>query len=61
MLLERGADADAAQGGGATALHSAAMARNEALARLLVEHGADPERPMDDGRTPRALWPELPA
>jgi ankyrin repeat protein len=61
MLLERGADADAAQGGGATALHSAALTRNDALARLLVEHGADPDRAMDDGRTPRALWPDLPA
>jgi len=61
MLLDRGADADAQQGGGATALHSAALTRNAGLARLLVEHGADPDRPMDDGRTPRALWPELPA
>jgi ankyrin repeat protein len=60
MLLDRGAAVDAAQGGGATALHSAAMVRNGELARLLVEHGADPERPMDDGRTPRLLWPELP-
>jgi ankyrin repeat protein len=61
LLLEHDADADAAQGGGATALHSAAMTRNGELARLLMEHGADPDRPMDDGRTPRALWPDLPA
>src|SRR4051794_17228103 len=61
MLLDRGAEADAAQGGGATALHSAAMTQNADLARLLVEHGADPDRPMDDGRTPRSLWPDLPS
>jgi ankyrin repeat protein len=61
LLLEHGADADAAQGGGATALHSAAMTQNGELARLLVEHGADADRPMDDGRTPRGLWPDLPA
>jgi uncharacterized protein len=61
LLLEHGADADAAQGGGATALHSAAMTRNADLARLLLDRGADPDARMDDGRTPRGLWPELPA
>jgi adenosylhomocysteine nucleosidase len=61
MLLDAGAAADATQGGGATALHAAAQTRNEQLARLLLEHGADPDRATDDGRTPRSLWPELPA
>jgi len=61
LLLEHGAEVDAPQGGGATALHSAALARNAELARLLVAHGADPDAAMEDGRTPRTLWPELPA
>jgi hypothetical protein len=37
------------------------MVRNESLARLLLEHGADADRAMDGGRTPRSIWPELPA
>jgi ankyrin repeat protein len=61
MLLDAGAAVDATQGGGATALHAAAMVRNESLARLLLEHGADADRAMDGGRTPRSIWPELPA
>jgi ankyrin repeat protein len=60
LLLDHGADPDARQGGGATALHSAAHAKNGELARLLVERGADPEPVADDGVTPRTLWPELP-
>jgi ankyrin repeat protein len=59
LLLDHGADPDAAQGGGATALHSAAMTRNGELAQLLLAHGASPDAPMDDGRTPRSLWPDL--
>jgi ankyrin repeat protein len=61
LLLDCGAEPDAQQGGGATALHSAAMTRNAELVRLLADRGADPDRPMGDGRTPRSLWPELPA
>jgi ankyrin repeat protein len=61
LLLDRGAEVDAAQSGGATALHSAAQTRNETLVRLLLAHGADPDAALDDGRTPRSLWPELPA
>jgi ankyrin repeat protein len=61
LLLERGADPNAAQGGGATALHTAALVQNAELARLLLDHGADPDAAMDDGRTPRSMWPELPA
>jgi ankyrin repeat protein len=59
LLLEAGADPDAAQGGGATALHSAAAGENAELVRVLVSRGADPDRPMDDGRTARALAPGL--
>jgi hypothetical protein len=29
------------------------------MARLLVEHGADPDAETDDGRTPRGMAPEL--
>jgi uncharacterized protein len=61
LLLAHGAEPDAVQGGAATALHSAAFGRNPELARLLLAHGADPEARMEDGRTPRTLWPELPA
>jgi ankyrin repeat protein len=59
LLLDAGADPQAAQGGGSTALHSAAFCRNAELARLLVERGLDPDAPTDDGRTARSLAPEL--
>jgi uncharacterized protein len=59
LLLAHGADPDAAQGGGATALHAAAMARNGELARLLLDRGADLDARTEDGRTPRSLWPDL--
>lgn len=50
-LLAAGADANAHQHGGYTALHSAAQHGDAALAALLLRHGADPRRPADDGRT----------
>jgi len=59
VLLEAGSDPAAAQGGGATALHSAALSRNAELARLLVERGLEPDVAMDDGRTARGLAPDL--
>jgi ankyrin repeat protein len=59
LLLDAGADPEAAQGGGSTALHSAAFDRNAELARLLVERGLDPDRATDDGRTARSLAPDL--
>jgi ankyrin repeat protein len=59
LLLERGADPHAAQGGGATALHTAAFTRNAELARLLLARGADPDARAADGRTPRSLAPDL--
>jgi hypothetical protein len=58
LLLERGADVDAAQRGGYTALHSAAHNGNEELARVLLAAGADPTRATDDGRTPADLAAE---
>ncbi len=59
LLLDAGADVHAAQGGGATALHSAAFCRNRDLADALVAHGADPDAAKADGRTPRSMAPEL--
>ena len=58
LLLERGADVDAAQRGGYTALHSAAHDGNEELARMLLAAGADPARATDDDRTPADLAAE---
>jgi len=59
LLLAAGADAAAAQGGGSTALHSAAMTGNAELVRLLVARGVDPEAATDDGRTARGVAPDL--
>ena len=59
LLLDAGAQPDAAQGGGATALHSAAACGNGELAQLLVAHGLDPDAPMEDGRTARSIAPAL--
>ena len=36
--------------GGLTPLHAAAHADHEEMARLLLEHGADPTAKADDGR-----------
>jgi ankyrin repeat protein len=52
LLLECGADVNARQGGGFTALHAAALGRNEVLARLLIGAGADPRAETDDGVPP---------
>lgn len=51
LLLDHGADANAQQHGGYTALHSAAMHGSDPVASLLLERGADPALPADDGRT----------
>ncbi len=50
MLLEYGADPDAKQAGGFTALMSAAQQGLDDLVQLLLHHGADPEVRADDGR-----------
>lgn len=50
-LLKAGADPNARQSGGYTALHSAAMHGDLALARLLAENGADLDLPSDEGKT----------
>lgn len=50
-LLDHGAEVDARQHGGYTALHAAAMHGDAATARLLLDRGADPAVPADDGHT----------
>ena len=55
LLLEAGADPNAAQDGGFTPLHSAAQNDDRESAEALLEAGADPARPSDDGKTPRDL------
>jgi len=51
LLLARGAQVDAAQHGGWTALHSAAHNGDLAVIDLLLAHGADRARKSDDGKT----------
>ena len=52
ILLEHGADPNAAQAGGFTPIFSAASANRRDLAELLFSHGADPHRTNDAGKTP---------
>jgi ankyrin repeat protein len=52
LLLEHGANVNAAQNGGYTALHSAAHNGDVETVKLLLEKGADPSLTSDDGRTP---------
>ena len=51
LLLERGAEVDAAQHGGWTALMSCAKRGDVELVTLLLDHGADPARQADSGET----------
>jgi len=59
ILLEAGADPNARQRSGSTALHAAAQSRCGEMATLLLRHGADPGAATEDGRTPRTIWPGL--
>lgn len=54
-LLEAGADPNATQTGGWSALHTAAHRDDRELAEMLLVQGADPELSSDDGQTPRDL------
>ncbi|MBA3406561.1 MAG: hypothetical protein H0U06_00640 [Solirubrobacterales bacterium] len=49
MLLDACADPDARQAGGVTALHATAQHDDDALAALLLRHGADPSLRNDNG------------
>ncbi len=53
-LLEAGADPNARQAGGFTALFSAAAANRQDLAQILVAHGANPSLTNDFGQTASA-------
>ncbi|MCA9897602.1 MAG: ankyrin repeat domain-containing protein [Ardenticatenaceae bacterium] len=50
-LLENGAEVNAAQEGGFTAVHQAAHLNNIPMAQLLLEFGADPHQPDAKGQT----------
>lgn len=55
MLLDRGADPQATQEGGFTALHSAAQNGRADIVEQLLAHGARADARTDDGKTPRDL------
>lgn len=51
LLLDRGADVNACQSGGFTALHAAGFNGSMELVTLLLERGADPSIQTDEGQT----------
>ncbi len=55
LAIELGADVDAANETGSTALHGAAHVKSDALVRLLVEHGAWLDPVNVRGQTPLAV------
>jgi len=52
LLLQNGADVNAKQQQGHTALHSAAHHGDVRLAKMLLQYGANPLQKLDDGQTP---------
>ncbi len=50
-LLEKGAEVNAQQEGGYTAVHQAAHRNNVPMAQLLLQFGADPHQPDDKGES----------
>ena len=52
LLVDAGADVNARQHGGYTALHSAAQNGRMEVIDLLLERGADPDAAAEDGRRP---------
>jgi ankyrin repeat protein len=52
LLIEHGADVNAAQTAGYRPLHQAAVAGREDLVRLLLDTGADKTARCDRGKTP---------
>ncbi|HUH06295.1 MAG TPA: ankyrin repeat domain-containing protein [Egibacteraceae bacterium] len=57
MLLQRGAEVDARQHGGWTALHAAAQHGDTALCELLLRYGADPGLRNEGGTVAAELVP----
>ena len=55
LALELGADVDATNEAGSTALHGAAHVKSDALVRLLTEHGASLDPVNARGQTPLAV------
>jgi ankyrin repeat protein len=55
LLLEHGANPNAQQEAGFTALHGAAAHGDIAMTKLLLEFGADPKARTDDGKDPAAV------
>ncbi len=55
MLVDHGADVNAAQQAGFTPLHEAAQSGNLQAAILLLSHGAKINVKADNGKTPLAL------
>jgi ankyrin repeat protein len=55
LLLEHGANPNAAQDGGFTPLHSAAQNDDRESVEALLEAGADPALTSDEGKTPAEL------
>ena len=55
LLLEAGAPVNAKQQAGFTALQAAALSNRLDMARVLLDHGADPELCADDGKDAVAM------
>ena len=53
VLMESGADGNAADGDGITVLQAAVIAENVEACRVLLSHGANPDQTDVDGDTPR--------
>jgi ankyrin repeat protein len=52
LLIAHGADVNATQAGGFTAIYSTAAANRIDLAEMLMEHGANPHSTNEQGKTP---------
>jgi uncharacterized protein len=52
ILIDQGADVNMAQAGGYGPLHQAAAAGLLDLTKILLEAGARPDTPCDQGKTP---------
>lgn len=52
LLIAHGADVNASQAGGFTAIFLAAMPNRKDLAELLLAHEVDPHHKSDEGKTP---------